>query len=287
MRGRMNDVKSYAAAVRARRAARRRRGRRGDRLPRRRSHAGRPPSLHGLGWRELAVVDAASARPVDVDVGARLRLPRRARHDRPDRVRRADPRSLSSARATPSSSPAPPARSAASSARSPSSLGAGRVIGSAGSPAKVRAAARPGLRRRLRLPRRPGRRPAAAARTGRHRRLLRQRRRRAPRGGHRRDATTADASPCAARSPQYNSTEPPAAPRNLAAAIGTRDHPARLPGRRPAATSPRSSATTWRGGWPTAGSSSTRPSCTASRTRRPRSSDCMRGENTGKMVVTL
>ena len=66
MRGRMSDAKSYAAPYALGRGhARRGRRRRGG-VPRRGLRPG-DHVLHGLGWREVAVVDAAQARVVDAD----------------------------------------------------------------------------------------------------------------------------------------------------------------------------------------------------------------------------
>ncbi len=118
MRGRMSDAKSYAepyalgeamhgGAVGVVIESQRRRRRR------RRPRAARSRLARGGRRRRLR-------RPRRRHVGGPgVRLPRRARHDRPHGIRRPDPRRADSRRATSSSCPAPPAPSAASSARSP------------------------------------------------------------------------------------------------------------------------------------------------------------------------
>ena len=75
--------------------------------------------LHGLGWREVAVLDAERRAGRRRDGRPGIRLPRRARHDRAHRVRRPDPHRRRSSPATSSSSRARPAPWAARSARSP------------------------------------------------------------------------------------------------------------------------------------------------------------------------
>ena len=101
--------------------------------------------------------------------------------------------------------------------------GAARVIGSAGSRGQGRAAdGELGFDAAFDYHDGPVRRLAAGGRAGRHRRLLRQRRRRPPGGG----ASAAEpARPGRALRHDLRSTtstEPPAAPRNLALVIGKR-----------------------------------------------------------------
>ena len=158
MRGRMNDVKSYVAAVRARRDDGGRRGRRGRRRPAPTDVAVGALVLHGLGWRDVAVLPAAhvprcSRLPGLPAVG----LPRRAGHARADRVGRPLRLARHARRAT--------SVFVSGAAGAVGSLvgqfarlrGASRVIGSAGLGGEGRAGcATTRLRRRVRLQGRPG-----------------------------------------------------------------------------------------------------------------------------------
>ena len=161
MRGRMND----AQVLRRRRSSSARRWRAARSA---RSSRPRPTALRRGRHRACTSSAGASTRSsarrsrAQVDAGARRRrLPRRARDAGPHRLRRAARHRRRCARATSSSSPAPRARSARIAGQI-AKLRGHRVIGSAGSPEKVALPDRRArLRRRVQLPRRPGRRAAA------------------------------------------------------------------------------------------------------------------------------
>ena len=162
--------------------------------------------LADAAWRDVAVLDAAHVPGAARAAGDPAQLPpRRARHARADRLGRAVPGGRLPARATPSSSRAPPGAVGSLVGQFARLRGASAVVGSAGTPEKVALADRGArLHRRVRLPRRPGRRAARGRGARRHRRLLRQRRRRAPGGRHRRAAASTAGRRSAARSPAYN-----------------------------------------------------------------------------------
>ena len=144
--------------------------------------------LHDLGWREYAVLRARPRTQSRRDAGAAVGLPRACSACRASRPTSGCSTSPRCATATSCSSPPRPARSARSPARSPSSA-ATCVIGSAGSAEKVAH-----LRDELGFDAAfdyhdgPVARQLREAAPGRHRRLLRQRRRRPPRGRARRAA---------------------------------------------------------------------------------------------------
>ena len=138
MRGRMNAGKSYAAAWEVGETMQ------GGAVGR--VVDSRSPDvpegalvLTDAAWRDVAVLDAAHVRvlpelpgiPPSYHLGV-------LGHARADGLGRPLPAGRRSPRATRSSSPAPPARSAAWSASSPRLNGASAVIGSAGTPEKVR-----------------------------------------------------------------------------------------------------------------------------------------------------
>ncbi len=108
--------------------------------------------LHGLGWREEAVLDATvRARRRHVG-GPGLRLPRRARHDRPHGIRRPDPRSRSSSEGDVVFVSGAAGAVGSAVGQIAKALGASRVIGSAGSDEKVALPPRrPRLRRGVQL----------------------------------------------------------------------------------------------------------------------------------------
>ncbi len=152
--------------------------------------------VHDLGWREYALGAAAAFRRVPAGEAPAQRLARRPRHGRPDRLGRHARDRGAEARRRRSSSRVPPAPSAVSPARSPSCA------------ARPASSAAPAPRPRWRYLRdelgfdaafdyHEG--PVAGAsgrsRAGGHRRVLRQRRRRAPRGGHRRPASARPGGP--------------------------------------------------------------------------------------------
>ena len=152
--------------------------------------------LHGLGWREVAVLDAKAARTVDAVARARLGLPGRARDDRPHGVRRTDPDRRDQARGRRVRLRGGRRRRQRS---RPDRQGARREPSHRERRLRREGAPRrggPRLRRRLRLQGRSGVAAAACGRTRRHRRVLRQRRRGAPRGRDR----LAHASVAASRS---------------------------------------------------------------------------------------
>ncbi len=140
--------------------------------------------LHGLGWREVAVLDASGARVVDVSVApasaylgvlgmtgltAYVGLTRIAQ------VQPGDVVFVSGAAGAVGSAVGQIAKA----------LGASRVIGSAGSAEKVRHVVEDlGFDAAFNYKDGPVSRPAARGGARRHRRLLRQRRGRAPRGRH-------------------------------------------------------------------------------------------------------
>ena len=141
--------------------------------------------LHGLGWREEAVVDGTGVRVVDTSVApasaylgvlGMTGLTAYAGLTRVAGLKEGDVVFVSGAAGAVGSVVGQIAKA----------LGASRVIGSAGSRREGRPPPqRARLRRRLQLQGRPRLRPAARGRPRRHRRLLRQRRRRPPRGGDR------------------------------------------------------------------------------------------------------
>ena len=91
-----------------------------------------------------------------------------------------------------------------------------RVIGSAGIGGEGPLPARRARSRRgVQLPGRPGRRPAARSCARRHRRVLRQRRRRSPRGGSGHPPAAGVGSRSAARSPSTSRPDPRPGPSNL------------------------------------------------------------------------
>ena len=90
MRGRMNDVKSYVPPFQLDAPARRRRGRRGRRVQRaRRARVGRHRAARPRLARVRRCSTPARSRTVDPALAPAVGVPRRARHARPDRLRRA------------------------------------------------------------------------------------------------------------------------------------------------------------------------------------------------------
>ena len=188
MRGRMSDAKSYAEPYALGEAMHG--GAVGEVVESRAEGvAVGDHVLHGLGWREEAVLDATSARVVDTSVApasaylgvlGMTGLTAYAGLTRVAGLTEGDVVFVSGAAGAVGSAVGQIAKA----------LGASRVIGSAGSAGEGRPPARrPRLRRGVQLQGRPRLRPAARGRPRRHRRLLRQRRRRPPRGGDRLAAT--------------------------------------------------------------------------------------------------
>ena len=161
-----------------------------------------------------------------------------------------------------------------------------RVIGSAGVAAKISLARRARLRRGVRLPRDTAADSTACARAGRHRRLLRQRRRRDARGRDRR------AQPARAdrrlrvdrRLQRHRAAARPAQPVHGRHEAAPDAGLHRLRPLRPVARVPRRGR---RRSSPTGRSATGRPSSTGSSAPRRRSSRCFSGENIGKMLVRV
>ena len=158
MRGRMNAGQVLRRGLGGRRDDEGRRGRPGDRLPLARRPRGRARARRRRLAGRRRPRRRARARCCRTLPGHPAELPPgRARHARADRLGRPVPARGVPARATRSSSPAPPGRSAAWSGSSPGCAAPRAVVGSAGTPEKVRWLTERGrLRRGVRLPRRPG-----------------------------------------------------------------------------------------------------------------------------------
>ena len=208
--------------------------------------------VHGLGWREYALVDAGAAATVDPAVGAASAYLGALGMTGPDRLRRACSRS--------------PAFKPGDTVFVSGAAGAvGSVVGQiAKARARPGSSAAPARRRRWRcLPASSASTPRSTTTTARWRSSCAAA---APDGidvyfdnvgGEHLEAAIVCAAPhgrvalCGAIA-AYNATEPPAGPRNLALAIGKRLTHARLPGRRPLATCAGVRRARSAAGWPTA-----------------------------------